>query len=250
MKFKHIIPMLTMAAMPMGAMAQGFASGLDKADMDTSVAPGDSFYQYACGGWMKSHPLPAAYSRYGSFDTLAEDNNVRINTLLTELIDSKGFTKGSVEQKLSDFYKLAMDSTRRNREGVSPIKPILNELSKAKTVKRLKAFQLKYAAFGYGLPFDAGFGADEKNASQNILSVGQGGITLGQKEYYIDTDEATTNIREAYKRFIIKMFAICGLEKEAQQAMRDIMKIETTLAKPHRVARRGGQLQQDCHGRL
>ena len=231
MKFKHIIPMLTMAAMPMGAMAQGFTSGLNKADMDTSVPPGDSFYQYACGGWMKSHPLPAAYSRYGSFDKLAEDNNVRINTLLNELLDSKGFTKGSVEQKLSDFYKLAMDSTRRNREGVSPIKPILKELSKAKTVKQLKAFQLKYAAFGYGLPFDAGFGADEKNASQNILSVGQGGITLGQKEYYIDTDEATTNIREAYKVFIIKMFAICGLEKEAQQAMRDIMKIETTLAK-------------------
>ena len=223
--------MLTMAAMPMGAMAQGFTSGLNKADMDTSVPPGDSFYQYACGGWMKSHPLPAAYSRYGSFDKLAEDNNVRINTLLNELLDSKGFTKGSVEQKLSDFYKLAMDSTRRNREGISPIKPILNELSKAKTVKQLKAFQLKYAAFGYGLPFDAGFGADEKNASQNILSVGQGGITLGQKEYYIDTDEATTNIREAYKVFIIKMFAICGLEKEAQQAMRNIMKIETTLAK-------------------
>ena len=197
----------------MGAMAQGLSSGLNPADMDTSVRPGDSFYQYACGGWIKSHPLPAAYSRYGSFDKLAEDNNIRINTLLTELLQGKGYEKGTIEQKLSDFYKLAMDSTRRNKEGVAPIKPILKEMDKAKSVAQLKAVQIKYAPFGYGLPFGAGFGADEKNASQNILSVNQGGIALGQKEYYTDTDEATTAIREAYKTFIANMFKLCGYNK-------------------------------------
>lgn len=231
MRLRHIISTLTIATLPMGAMAQGLSSGLNPADMDTSVRPGDSFYQYACGGWIKSHPLPAAYSRYGSFDKLAEDNNIRINTLLTELLQGKGYGKGTIEQKLSDFYKLAMDSTRRNKEGVAPIKPILKEMDKAKSVAQLKAVQLKYAPFGYGLPFGAGFGADEKNASQNILSVNQGGITLGQKEYYTDTDEATTAIREAYKTFIANMFKLCGYNKEAQQAVQDIMKIETVLAK-------------------
>ena len=215
----------------MGVMAQGLSSGLNPADMDTSVRPGDSFYQYACGGWIKSHPMPAAYSRYGSFDKLAEDNNIRINTLLTELLQGKGYEKGTIEQKLSDFYKLAMDSTRRNKEGVAPIKPILKEMDKAKSVAQLKAVQLKYAPFGYGLPFGAGFGADEKNASQNILNVNQGGIALGQKEYYTDTDEATTAIREAYKTFIANMFKLCGYNKEAQQAVQDIVKIETVLAK-------------------
>lgn len=231
MRLRHIISTLTIATLPMGAMAQGLSSGLNPADMDTSVRPGDSFYQYACGGWIKSHPLPAAYSRYGSFDKLAEDNNIRINTLLTELLQGKGYEKGTIEQKLSDFYKLAMDSTRRNKEGVAPIKPILKEMDKAKSVAQLKAVQLKYAPFGYGLPFGAGFGADEKNASQNILSVNQGGIALGQKEYYTDTDEATTAIREAYKTFIANMFKLCGYSKEAQQAVQDIMKIETVLAK-------------------
>ena len=231
MRLRHIISTLTIATLPMGAMAQGLSSGLNPADMDTSVRPGDSFYQYACGGWIKSHPLPAAYSRYGSFDKLAEDNNIRINTLLTELLQGKGYEKGTIEQKLSDFYKLAMDSTRRNKEGVAPIKPILKEMDKAKSVAQLKAVQIKYAPFGYGLPFGAGFGADEKNASQNILSVNQGGIALGQKEYYTDTDEATTAIREAYKTFIANMFKLCDNNKETQQAVQDIMKIETVLAK-------------------
>ena len=153
MRLRHIISTLTIATLPMGAMAQGLSSGLNPADMDTSVRPGDSFYQYACGGWIKSHPLPAAYSRYGSFDQPAEDNNSRINTLLTELLQGKGYEQGTIEQKLSDFYKLAMDSTRRNKEGVAPIKPILKEMDKAKSVAQLKAVQIKYAPFGYGQPY-------------------------------------------------------------------------------------------------
>lgn len=231
MKIRHIIPMLTIAAMPMGAVAQGLNTGLCAADRDMSAKPGDSFYQYACGGWMKSHPLPAAYSRYGSFDKLAEDNNMRINDILKDLLQASGYAKGSIEQKLGDFYKLAMDSTRRNNDGVAPILPLLKEMDKAKTIKQLGALQLKYAAFGYGVPVSAGFGADEKNASQNILSVSQSGISLGQKEYYLDTDEATTAIREAYKTFVARMFTLCGYGKTAQQAMNDVLAVETALAK-------------------
>ena len=196
MNIKNIIPLLTFAALPMGAMAQdGLKSGLNKSDMDLTVQPGNDFYQYACGGWMKHNPLPAAYSRYGSFDMLAENNNQRINSILQELLNGTGYAKGSIEQKLSDFYKLAMDSTRRNNEGTAPIKPLLKEMDKATTVDKLKAVQLRHAIFGYGVPMRMGFGADEKNAAQNILNISHGGMALVQKEYYLDNDEATKTIR-------------------------------------------------------
>ena len=179
---------------------------------------------------MKKNPLPASYSRYGSFDRLAEDNNKRINAILGEL-QSGSYEKGTVEQKLSDYYKLAMDSTRRNKEGVRPVMPIIKEMEAAKTVEQLRDIQNKYAALGFGVPMGIGFGADEKNASQNILNVYQGGLTLGQKEYYLDSDKPTMDIREAYKKHIVKMFQLFGFKKkEAQNKMSLILDYETQLA--------------------
>ena len=231
MKMKTIIPMVAMMAMPMTGLAQTLGSGLNSADFDKTAKPGDDFYQFACGGWIKNNPLPAAYSRYGSFDCLAEDNNVRINGILAGLLKGN-YAKGTVEQKLSDYYKLAMDSVRRNKDGVKPLLPLLKEMDKAKDVKALKALQVKYAAEGYGVPMGMAFGADEKNASRNILNVYQGGITLGQKEYYIDNDEATAAIREAYKKHIVRMFGFFGYkQKAAEQKMRNILDVETALAK-------------------
>lgn len=229
---KQIIPMVLLASAPMisGAQEQ-LKSGINLANLDNSVRAADDFYQYACGGWMKNNPLPAAYSRFGSFDQLGQDNDKRINTILTELL-GKTYTAGTVEQKLSDFYKLAMDSVRRNKEGVKPLMPLINEMEKAKDVAALRALQLKYATFGYGMPLGLGFGADEKNAKMNILNVYQGGISLGQKEYYLDNDPATTAIREAYKKHIVRMFKLFGFgDAVAQKKMRDVMDIETELAR-------------------
>lgn len=232
MKMKRIIPVVLFASMPLFADAQTqLKSGLNISDLDTNVRPADDFYDYACGGWRRNHPLPAAYSRYGSFDRLAEDNNKRINAILGELLE-KTYPAGSTEQKLSDLYKLAMDSVRRNKEGVTPVMPLIKELEKAKTVKSLQAVQLKYAAFGYGMTFNCGFGADEKNAKMNIFNINQGGLTLGQKEYYLDNDPATASIREAYKAHIVRMFKFFGFnDKEAAKKRDAIMKIETELAK-------------------
>ena len=232
MKMKHIIPVVLFAAAPMVAGAQAqLKSGIDLTNLDNSVRPADDFFQYACGGWMKKNPLPAAYSRYGSFDKLAKDNNERINSILTDLLKNT-YTQGSTEQKLSDFYKLAMDSVRRNQDGVKPVMPLINELEGAKTVDALHALQLKYAAFGYGVPMGIGFGADEKNAKMNILNIYQGGLVLGQKEYYLDTDSATTAIRNAYKKHVVRMFQLFGFtEADAQKKMENILKVETALAK-------------------
>ena len=229
---KRLLFLMTMASMSLVTVAQEpLRSGLDRADFDTSVRPGDDFYEYACGGWMKNNPLPAAYSRYGSFDRLQETNDKRINGILSELLNNS-YAEGTIEQKLSDLYKLAMDSVRRQQEGVNPVMPLIKKLEAAKTNAQLLDIQLSLAPYGEQEFFYVGFGADDKNATQNILNVYQGGLTLGQKEYYLDTDKATSDIREAFKQHIVKMFQLFGFSKSAAtKKMQNIMKVETALAK-------------------
>lgn len=221
--------MLLMAAVPVAGMAQN-KSGIKPENLDKSAKPADDFYQFATGGWQKNNPLPAAYSRFGSFDQLQEDNNKRINNILDEL-NKKKFKEGTTERKLSDFYKLAMDAERRNREGIAPVKPLLDEMEAAKTKKALNDIQLRYATFGYGVPYYSSFGADEKNVTMNIYNIGQGGLTLGQKDYYLNNDEATVKIREAYKEHIVRMFKLFGFSDEQAVAKRDaVFRFETSLA--------------------
>ena len=224
--------MMTLSSMSMMAMAQEpLKSGIDLTDLNPTVQPGEDFFEYACGGWMKKNPLPAAYSRFGSFDRLAEDNHKRINGILKELLENT-YQEGTVEQQLSDLYKLAMDSARREKDGIAPVMPIIQKMEAAKTKEQLFAIQLELMPYGNMEFFHAYFGADDKNASQNILSINQGGLTLGQKDYYVENDEATVKIREAYKEYIVRMFQLFGFKKSvAEKKMKNIMKVETALAK-------------------
>lgn len=229
MKIKTLLPTMLIASVPITGMAQSQA-GIKAENFDKSVRPADDFFTFATGGWQKRNPLPAAFSRFGSFDQLQENNNKRINTILSDLLKKQG-KEGTVEKKLGDFYRLAMDSVRRNKEGVSPVRPLLDEMEEAKTLSDLRALQLKYAVFGYGVSFDYGFDADEKNAKMNILNISQGGLTLGQKEYYLDNDKATSDIRNAYRKFIVNMFRLYGFSDGQALARRDaVMRYETMLA--------------------
>ena len=125
-----------------------------------------------------------------------------------------------------------MDSARREKEGIQPVMPLIKKLEAAKTVKQLFDVQLEMAKFGDSEFYSAGMGADEKNATQNILNVSQGGLTLGQKDYYLETDEATTKIREAYKQHIVRMFQLFGFSKgQATKKMQNVWKLELALAK-------------------
>ena len=205
-------------------------SGLVMSNLDKTTKPADDFYQFATGGWQKNNPLPAAYSRFGSFDQLQEDNNKRINTILSDL-QKKSYKEGSIERKLSDFYKLALDVDRRNSEGIAPVKPVLDEIEGASTLADVRRLQLKYADQGYGIQFGSYFGADEKNVTMNILNLTQGGLTLGQKDYYLNNDAATVAIRNAYKQHIARMFGLYGFSETAAKAKAEaVFRQETLLA--------------------
>lgn len=229
MKMKKIIPMVMMVTLPTVGMAQD-GSGLFEKNFDRSVKPQDDFYQFATGGWQKNNPLPAAYSRFGSFDQLQENNNKRINTILSELQKGK-FKTGTIEQKLSDFYKLALDVERRNKEGIAPVKGVLDEIEAAKTISDLRKLQLKYAVQGYGVQYGAAFAADEKDVKNNIFNIYQSGLTLGQKDYYLNNDSATVAIRKAYKDYVGQMFRLYGFSvQEAQQRAQELFRQETLVA--------------------
>ncbi len=218
--------------MPMGSIAQDrvLGAGIKAENMDLSVSPGTDFYQYACGGWMKNNPLPAAYSRYGSFDKLAEDNSRNINSILTELSGKKS-PAGSLEQKIGDLYNLAMDSVRRNRDGVSPVMPFINRLEKASGMDDLMAYVYDECRYGSSFFAHCGFGADEKDAKNNILSIYQGGLSLGQRDYYLNKDEATLAIMQAYRKHIVKMFQLVGFtEDKAKERMERVLNLETKIA--------------------
>ena len=233
--FKHVMTAMLLSTVAPTIQAQEkMQTGIDKSNMDLTTQASDDFYQYACGGWMEKNPLPAAYARYGSFDQLAENNNKRINGILDGLLHGN-YQQGSTEQKLSDLYKLAMDSVRRNAEGVNPAMEMIKKLESAKTKEQLFELQLQMAPYGDSEFMRDDIAADEKNATQNILQVSQGGLTLGMKDYYLDNDPETAKIREAYKKHIVKMFQLFGFSKSAStKKMQNVMRLETELAKVSR----------------
>ena len=209
-------------------------SGLHLEFMDTTAQPGTDFYQYATGGWQKLNPLPAEYSRYGSFDQLAETNQKRINELV-ETLASQENPAGSVAQKVGDLYNMAMDSAKRNADGYEPVKADLAEVAAIKNVHDVYALLPKMAMNGSGAYFGVYVGADEKSSMENAVQMSQGGLTMGLRDYYLEDDEAIVKIREAFKEHIVKMFKLFGYSDADAQKGRDVvMEVETRLAKAFR----------------
>ena len=212
-------------------------SGIDLANMDTTVAAGTDFFRYACGGWNDAHPLTAEYSRYGTFDQLFENSQKQLRELIEGLAAQKNNLAGSAAQKIGDLYNMAMDSVTLNKQGAEPVKAMLGKIAALKDKGEIIPMMTEMAHIGIGTYFHSYVYADPKNSSLNIFQMGQGGINLGEKEYYLDNDSITQNIREQYKVYIGKLFQLAGFtEAEAQQKVADVMEIETAIAKASRSA--------------
>ena len=205
--------------------------GIKLENLDQTAKAGDDFFQFACGGWMKNNPLTDEYARFGSFDMLAENNREQLKGLIDEIVTTE-HEHGTNAQKIADLYNLVMDTVRRNQEGIAPIKPYIDKVEAIGSIDQVfpTMVALEYDGMANGY-FGVGIGADMMNSKMNIVGVGQGGISLGEKEYYMDTDEATTAIREAYKKHIVRMFKLYGFDEEtAQKKMQGVMNIETRIA--------------------
>mgnify|MGYP001125887200 FL=1 len=212
-------------------------SGIDLANMDTTVSAGTDFFRYACGGWNDAHPLTAEYSRYGTFDELFENSQTQLRELIEGLAAQKNNQAGSAAQKIGDLYNMAMDSVTLNKQGAEPVKAMLDKIAGLKDKNEIVPMMTEMAHIGIGTYFRSYVYADPKNSSLNIFQMGQGGINLGEKEYYLDTDSITQNIREQYKLYIGKLFQLAGFsEADAQQKVADVMEIETAIAKVSRSA--------------
>ena len=206
-------------------------SGLDFTNLDTTAVQGADFYQYACGGWMKKHPLTNEYSRFGSFDMLAENNREQLKGLIVEIAAGQN-AQGTIGQKIGDIYKLAMDSVKLNADGVTPIQADLEKIASVKDKSEIVPLMAELAHSGVFPYFSFYVGADIMDSKSNLFQLYQGGISLGEKEYYLDNDDVTVNIRNKYKEHIVKMFQLAGFdEAAAKKKMEAVMDIETRIAK-------------------
>lgn len=207
--------------------------GLDPANMDTTVLPGKSFYQYATGGWQMNNPIPDEYARYGSFDKLRAENQRQIQTLIEEL-GAKENPAGTNAQKVGDLYSLGMDSVKLNQDGAAPIQAQLKEIAAAKDkndVIRLMAKVNRYASSPF---FGFYVGPDDKNSEMNIVHISQSGIGMGDRDYYLLADDHSKMLRNEYTALMETQFQHAGYtETAARQAAANVMKIETALAQAH-----------------
>ncbi|MBR5925594.1 MAG: M13 family metallopeptidase, partial [Bacteroidales bacterium] len=220
-----MIPLMMLAACQNKGTAEKVPA-IDLNNLDTSVAPGEDFYKYATHGWQVANPLGAEYARFGSFDKLRENNVTRLNDLFASMTTMKT-KKGSVEQKIVDLYKQGLDSTRLNAEGAAPLQKYIAEVQAIETktdfAKQLGKMHLE----GEGSIFGAYVEADLMDSDNQILYMGQGGLGIGDRDYYLKAENSA--IKEGYRLFLNKVLALAGIEN-AQAVADNTVAVEEYLA--------------------
>ncbi len=238
----------TLAFIAGSAWGQNLSTGIDRANMDLSQKPGNDFFEYAGGGWMKAHPLTPEYARYGQFNALDEMNRERLRSLIEGMAQRTDAPQGSLEQKIGALYRLAMDSTRRNREGYAPIRPILEQISAVRDHRAFIHLTGRLSRRGIGAFFSISCDADLHNAKMNLVQISQGGISLGERDYYLENDEATLKIRDAYRHYATRLFTMTGsTAEEAQRKTDALLAIETRIARASYSATKLRDVESNYH---
>lgn len=234
MNTRFYLPILALALATVacnGKKDNAQTAGIDAANLDKSVSPKVDFYQFACGGWMKSHPLTDEYGRFGSFDLLAENNREQMKEVIEGLAVNPT-AAGSVARKIGDLYNMAMDSSKLNADGSAPIKAQLDKIAILQDRKELSKLIAEMTRQGFSPYFGIYIGPDDMNSSLNLVQTYQSGLGLGDRDYYLKDDDHNKEIRTKYEEHMAKMFQLAGWsEKDAQKAARDVMAIETRLAR-------------------
>ena len=203
---------------------------IDKTNFDESIVRNDDFYQWATGGWQEKNPLKPEYSRYGSFDVLRENNEIRINDLFNEMTKSEA-EFGSVEQKISDLYKMGLDEERLNAEGAEPIRKALDYIlsinSREELISKIANLHIDgIGAFFYSYP-----AADLEDSNMTILYMEQGGLGMGTRDYYTEAENA--QLKAGYRTYLSKIFTLAGVEGDIEKMVDNVMAVEDRLAAKH-----------------
>ena len=216
---------------PGGTATTSTQKFIDPANMDTTVHPGDNFFMYANGAWLKTNPVPGDQTRWGSFNILAENNLKALHTILDSAAGVKNAPAGSTVQKVGDFYRTGMDSVAIEKAGIEPLKATLARIDAVKDVNGLLAEIALEHAEGGGAVFGFGVSPDDKMVTKEICQFGQGGLGMPGREYYYDKDENTAKVREAYQQYIPHMLTMMGEDSTAaKKDAAEIYKLELALA--------------------
>ncbi|MEE3466077.1 MAG: M13 family metallopeptidase [Candidatus Cryptobacteroides sp.] len=223
---KGIILMMSMLAFAACAPKSG-APALDLTDLDTTASPKVDFYQYATGGWQQKNPLRPEFSRYGSFDAIRERTQENLNALFESMTTLEA-KPGTVDQKISDLYKMALDSTTRNQLGAQPILPYIAQIQAVETRDQLAALLGEMNRYGEGGFLGAGVEADLANSDMQVLYLGQGGLGMGDRDYYLK--EENQALYDGYQAYLVKVLGLAGVQDAEDVAQKDLT-VETALAR-------------------
>src|SRR5438045_5202810 len=207
--FRGIVSFLLVVAFSVTAIF-GQAAHYDVSGMDTKTSACTDFYQYANGGWLASHPIPASYSAWGVANIRNEKTRDVLHEILENAAKNTAAKKGSNEQKVGDYFASCMDEAKIEAEGLKPIQAELDLIDKVTDQKSLQAEIAHMHSYGYNVLFGSGSGRDFKNASETIILIFQGGLGLPTRDYYLKDDARLKSIRDEYVKHVAKMFELMG----------------------------------------